>query len=122
GGTFIYTPASGTTLNAGNGQLLSVTFLPSDSTTYAAASRTVHINVTAARNNAIVRVAYLVPSNRVAQANGIVNLQHAVLYYQSWFLDQMQRNGFGSKTFAAETEADGVTPKVDVLPIPQSDS
>ena len=44
-GTFAYTPAAGTVLKAGNGQLLSVTFTPTDSTDYKTASGTATINV-----------------------------------------------------------------------------
>src|SRR5206468_2897893 len=44
-GTFVYTPAAGTVLNAGNGQTLHVDFTPSDTTTYNSASKDVLINV-----------------------------------------------------------------------------
>ncbi len=44
-GTFNYTPASGTTLNAGPAQPLLVSFTPSDVTNYNATSRNVQINV-----------------------------------------------------------------------------
>jgi hypothetical protein len=46
-GTFVYTPAAGTVLNAGNGQTLAVTFNPTDTTTYQPATATVLINVLA---------------------------------------------------------------------------
>jgi hypothetical protein len=44
-GTFTYTPAAGTVLNAGNGQTLHVDFVPSDTTLYNNASKDVTINV-----------------------------------------------------------------------------
>ncbi len=45
-GTFTYTPASGTLLNAGNAQALSVDFTPTDITNYNSVNgTTVHINV-----------------------------------------------------------------------------
>ena len=44
-GTFTYTPAAGTVLNAGTGQTLSVTFTPTDSTDYSTASASATINV-----------------------------------------------------------------------------
>ena len=44
-GTLVYTPASGTILNAGNGQNLSVTFTPSNTVNYATATKSVAINV-----------------------------------------------------------------------------
>lgn len=46
GGSFVYTPAAGTILNAGNNQLLSVNFTPTDNNNYNAVSgTTVQINV-----------------------------------------------------------------------------
>jgi hypothetical protein len=47
-GTFVYTPAAGTVLNAGAGQTLSVTFTPDDATNYTTATATVAITVTKA--------------------------------------------------------------------------
>ena len=44
-GTFVYTPAAGTVLNAGAGQTLSVTFTPTDAANYTTATETVTINV-----------------------------------------------------------------------------
>ncbi|MBN2767039.1 MAG: T9SS type A sorting domain-containing protein [Paludibacteraceae bacterium] len=44
-GTFSYTPALGTKLNAGNGQTLQVNFTPTDLTNFEATSKTVTINV-----------------------------------------------------------------------------
>ena len=47
-GTFTYTPAAGTVLGAGNGQTLSVLFVPNDTNDYTDATATVTINVTQA--------------------------------------------------------------------------
>ena len=44
-GTFVYTPAAGTVLNAGSGQTLHVDFTPTDTGTYNNASKDVTINV-----------------------------------------------------------------------------
>jgi|GEM_PF-543808 len=44
-GTFTYTPPATTILNAGNGQTLSVTFVPTDSSNYSNATKDVTINV-----------------------------------------------------------------------------
>lgn len=44
-GSFTYSPPAGTLLNAGNGQVLSVTFTPADLTRYSQATATVAINV-----------------------------------------------------------------------------
>ena len=45
-GTYVYTPAAGTALSAGNDQTLSVIFKPNDSTDYTSATANVTINVT----------------------------------------------------------------------------
>ena len=47
-GSFVYTPAAGTVLNAGNDQELRADFTPTDTTNYSSASKTVTINVTEA--------------------------------------------------------------------------
>jgi N-acetylneuraminic acid mutarotase len=44
-GTFVYTPAAGTILNAGASQTLSVTFTPTDTTDYNSVTQTATINV-----------------------------------------------------------------------------
>src|SRR5207248_2762364 len=44
-GSFVYTPAAGTILNAGNHQTLSVIITPTDSANYNSASQSVFINV-----------------------------------------------------------------------------
>ena len=44
-GSFTYTPASGTVLNAGSGQTLSVSFTPTDATNYSTAAGTATIDV-----------------------------------------------------------------------------
>ena len=44
-GTFSYTPASGTVLDAGNSQTLEVLFTPTDTDTYASVSKDVSIDV-----------------------------------------------------------------------------
>src|SRR5204862_40378 len=45
-GTFVYTPASGTVLNAGAGQTLSTTFTPTDTANYTTTTASVLITVT----------------------------------------------------------------------------
>src|SRR5204863_3109333 len=47
-GSFAYPPAAGTVLGAGAGQLLSVTFTPTDTANYSSATAMTTINVTAA--------------------------------------------------------------------------
>jgi hypothetical protein len=48
-GTFVYTPAAGTVLNAGANQTLSVTFTPTNTTDYNTATQTVQITVNKAQ-------------------------------------------------------------------------
>ena len=121
-GTFAYTPPAGTVLPIGHDQILSVTFTPSNSATYASTTNQVLIDVANLSSNAIVRVAYLVPTNRTAQSHAVASLRQMVLLHQKWFSEQMERNGFGHKTFTYETEADGVTPVIHVLPVAATDS
>jgi hypothetical protein len=59
-----------------------------------------------------VNIGYVVPSNRVAQPQAVDNLRGLMQSVQSWYRDQMDRYGFGAKTFRLATEADGVTPRV----------
>ena len=70
---------------------------------------------------ATVRVAYVVPSNRTAQPDAVDRLQYAVQEMQAWYREQMIRNGFGSKSFTYETESDGVTPKIHVVDVAETD-
>ena len=58
-GTFIYTPPLGTVLDAGNGQRLSVTFTPTDTTDYNTATATATLNV----NKATTSIAWVDPDD-----------------------------------------------------------
>lgn len=69
----------------------------------------------------LVRVAYIIPSNRTPQPNAEVYLQHAIKTAQQWYKEQMEQNGFGVKTFLFETEADGITPLVHVVQVTETD-
>ena len=69
-----------------------------------------------------LRVAYLIPANREPQPEGEANLRSLVTNYQTWLADQMDRQGFGRKTFQFETEADGVTPRIHTLRLPGDDT
>jgi hypothetical protein len=69
----------------------------------------------------LVRVAYIIPTNRTAQASAILSLQRVVQEYQSWYGEQMVRNGFGPKTFRYETESDGVTPRIHTVSVVEPD-
>jgi hypothetical protein len=59
-----------------------------------------------------VHIGYVISSNRQAQPNAISDLQASIVAIQGWYADQMNRYGFGRKTFQFETLPDGVTPKV----------
>ena len=121
-GSFSYTPPVGTVLPVGDDQILSVIFTPSNSAAYASLTNRVLIDVAQLSSNALVRVAYLVPTNRIAQSHAVASLRQLVLLHQKWFSDQMERNGFGHKTFTCETEPDGVTPIIHVLSVAATDS
>ena len=69
-----------------------------------------------------VRLAYLIPNNRTAQPDAVYKLQTTILAYQWWYREQMERNGFGPKTFAYETEPDGATPRVHVVNVNATDA
>jgi hypothetical protein len=45
----------------------------------------------------------------------VYQLQTTVLAYQQWYRDQMERNGFGPKTFRFEPDSDGRQPKIHVV-------
>ncbi len=69
-----------------------------------------------------VRVGYVIPSNRSEQPQAVATIQYVVATYQNWLRDQMQHHGQGLKTFVYETELDGVTPKVHVIQVAETDS
>ena len=60
-----------------------------------------------------IRVVYLIPSNRSPQPNASEALQNYILRIHDWMREQMERLGYGSKTFEYETESDGITPKIN---------
>jgi hypothetical protein len=69
-----------------------------------------------------MRIGYVIPSNRTAQAGGPENLRYLAGLMRGWYREQMDRNGFGPMTFAIETQADGVTPVVHVVGSSLTDS
>src|SRR5687767_11451762 len=70
----------------------------------------------------IVRIAYMIPSNRTAQANAVPKLQYLARTMKDWFSEQMSRYGLVGRTITYETEPDGVTPKIWVVPVTQDDA
>ncbi len=59
-----------------------------------------------------VNIGYIVPSDRLAQPQAVTNLQNAMTLIQSWYREQMDRFGFGPKTFTLETQSGSLTPQV----------
>jgi hypothetical protein len=62
-----------------------------------------------------VRIGYVIPQGRTPQSLATERLQDLMLGVQDWYGDQMERWGYGYKTFQMETLADGVTPLVHVV-------
>ena len=50
----------------------------------------------------------MIPGNRTAQTGAEETLQRFVVRMQGWFRDQMERLGYGPKTFAYQTGEDGL--------------
>jgi len=71
---------------------------------------------------ATVRAAYVIPSNRSPQSNGVSSMQKLLSLWQSWYRDQMGRYGFNGKTFEFETESDGTTPRIYVVNVFETDA
>ncbi len=69
-----------------------------------------------------VRVAYVIPSDRSPQSQAVENLQQFLPSMRDWYAEQMSRYGFGEKSFLYETEPDGVTPLVHVVPVTATSS
>ncbi len=69
-----------------------------------------------------VRLGYVIPSNRTAQPDAVANLQMYLPTLRQWYGEQMDRYGFGFKTFRYETLPDGVTPRVRVVNTTQTDA
>ncbi|MBD2704895.1 PKD domain-containing protein [Spirosoma sp. BT702] len=62
-----------------------------------------------------LRVAYIIPSNRTAQANAVADMQYVVMLAQAWYREQMKLNGFGEKTFVYESEPNSNRPKINFV-------
>ena len=54
-----------------------------------------------------VRVIYFLPNDRPARPDRIEALRQLIKEAQAFFADEMQRHGFGRKTFTIETDEDG---------------
>ena len=70
-----------------------------------------------------LRVIYLIPANRTPQENAETILQDYVLRSQAWFQEQMERLGYGPKTFEYETDdSNGVLPKINIVNVSDLDT
>src|SRR5688500_20209798 len=65
----------------------------------------------------IVRIAYMIPSNRTAQANAVPKLQYLARALKDWLSEQVSRYGLVGPTLTSEAEPAGVTPTTRVLPV-----
>ena len=68
-----------------------------------------------------LRAVYVIPSNRSAQQDAVLKFRDAIGLCRDWYLDHMERNGFGARTFNYETESDGFTPKINFVNAPNTD-
>ena len=57
--------------------------------------------------NGLVRLVYFLPSDRPARPERVSALRQMVKEAQQFFADEMERHGFGRKTFTIETGKDG---------------
>ena len=83
-GTFVYTPPIGTLLNAGNGQVLSTTFTPTDTLNYDVVTTTNTINVFKSSNytlewNPLNNIQFLTPLS-FKQLNATSNISGTFIY------------------------------------------
>jgi pimeloyl-ACP methyl ester carboxylesterase len=127
-GTFTYSPAAGTILNAGNGQTLSVTFTPSDAANYNSSSATTAIDVakasTAIAWSAPAPIVYGTPLSS-AQLNATANVPGTFAYSPA--AGTILNAGNGQTLSVAFTPSDGAnytpssaTTAIDVAKAEQS--
>ena len=57
--------------------------------------------------NGKVRLVYFVPSNRSARSDAILRLRNFITEAQQFFANEMERHGYGRKTFTIETDNKG---------------
>ena len=57
--------------------------------------------------NGIVRLVYFLPNDRPARPERVKALRQLIKDAQQFFADQMERHGYGRKTFTLETDKDG---------------
>lgn len=94
--------------------------LPGEPASYAATSANGEASL--AVGLLTVRTAYVVPSNRTAQASAVANLQDYLPRLRDWYAEQLDRWGFPGRTLTYETLPDGVTPEVQVVHVGVTDA
>ena len=57
--------------------------------------------------NGMVRLVYFLPNDRPTRPDRILALRQLIKETQQFFADEMERHGFGRKTFTVETDKDG---------------
>ena len=57
--------------------------------------------------NGMVRLVYLLPNDRSARPERVTALRQLIKDTQQLFADEMERHGYGRKTFSVETDKDG---------------
>ena len=57
--------------------------------------------------NSMVRLIYFLPNDRPARPDRVQALRQLIKDAQEFYADEMQRHGFGRKTFTVETDKDG---------------
>ena len=57
--------------------------------------------------NGMVRVVYFLPNDRPHRPDRVTALRQLIKDAQQFYADEMNRHGFGQKTFTVETDADG---------------
>lgn len=67
-----------------------------------------------------VGIGYVIPSNRTEQTGAVDNLSSAMSRIQAWYGEQMDRYGFGPKTFRLESDSRGA-PLVNVISTAKTD-
>ena len=65
------------------------------------------IGIATATTNGLVRVVYFVPNDRPARPDRVPALRQLIKNAQRFFADEMERHGYGRKTFTIETDKNG---------------
>ena len=68
-----------------------------------------------------VRMGYVIPQNRTPQPNALGDMQSFMGIVQDWYAEQMDRFGFGPKTFELEMVGSSTTPTIHLINASVSD-